>query len=39
VRRSVPKVQALCMSPTRELAIQTTRVLQQLAQFSSLQVR
>ena len=28
---SVPREQALCMSPTRELAIQTTRVLQQLA--------
>jgi superfamily II DNA/RNA helicase len=34
----VPKVQALCMSPTRELAIQSTRVLQQLAQFTGLQI-
>ena len=32
-------MQSLCLSPTRELAIQTTRVLQQLAQFSGLQVR
>ena len=31
------KVQALCMSPTRELAIQTTRVLQQLSQFTNIQ--
>lgn len=35
---SVPRVQALCMSPTRELAIQTTRVLQQLGAHTGLTV-
>ena len=34
---NMQRVQALCMSPTRELAIQTTRVLQQLAQFTGIQ--
>ncbi len=33
VKKSVPKVQALILTPTRELALQITRELEKLAQF------
>ena len=33
VKKNLPKVQALCLTPTRELALQISREMEQLAQF------
>jgi ATP-dependent RNA helicase DeaD len=38
VRRQVPKVQALILTPTRELALQVAREIEQLAQFRGTKV-
>jgi len=38
VKRGVPKVQALILTPTRELALQVARELTSLAQFREIQV-
>jgi ATP-dependent RNA helicase DeaD len=38
VKKSLPKVQALVLTPTRELALQVARELEQLAQFRELKI-
>jgi ATP-dependent RNA helicase DeaD len=38
VKRSVPKVQALILTPTRELALQISRELEKIAQFRDVKV-
>ena len=38
VKRSVPKVQALILTPTRELALQIARELEKIAQFRDVKV-
>ena len=38
VKKSIPKVQALCLTPTRELALQIAREMEQLAQFRGIKI-
>ncbi len=38
VKKSLPKVQALCLTPTRELALQIAREMEQLGQFKGIKI-
>ena len=38
VKKSLPKVQALCLTPTRELALQISREMEQLGQYKGVKV-